>query len=156
MNMKPTPDIRFQADSAKTAAAEMILIPLCLQVERSAYQTALREARAVVEQLQAELPQFTAKGGTLQLGDLGRPQMQKVSELTLQQQSRDEVRLRLEFFIVLNLQQGRFWERAELIAQAIDFVQRFCTKPRDKQTIIYMETARFLDGNASSSASSGN
>jgi hypothetical protein len=147
--MKSSPDIRFQADSAKTAVAEMILIPMCLQVERAAYQTALREARGVVEQFQAELPQFAAKGGTLTLGDLARPQLQKVSELTFQQQSRDEVRLRLEFFLVLNLQQGRFWERAEIIAQAIDFVERFCTKPRDKQTIIYMETARFLDGNAS-------
>ena len=45
-------------------------------------------------------------------------------------------------------------DEAEIIAQAIDFVQRFCTKPRDKQTIIYMETARFLDGNAAATGES--
>lgn len=143
--MMKVQDIRYKADGTKTAKAEVIIVPLWLCIERPTYHTAICEAHNIVEQLQAELPQFTAKGGTLQMGDLGKPQVQKTSELVLEQQSRDEVKLQLEFFLVLTLQQGQFWERAELIALAIDFVQRFCAKPRDKRTIIQMQIARFVD-----------
>jgi hypothetical protein len=143
--MKAIQDIRYKADGAKTATAETVVLPMRLCLERTTHHAATREARSLVEQLQTELPQFAAKGGTLQMGDLERPQIQKTSELILEQESRDEVRLQLEFFLVLTLQQGQFWDRAELIAHAIDFVQRFCAKPREKHTTIQMQTARFLD-----------
>jgi hypothetical protein len=143
--MRAIQDIRYKAEGTKTVTAESIVLPLWLCVERPTHLNATREARSLVEQLQAELPQFTAKGGSLQMGDLGRPQIQKASELVLEQESRDGVRLQLEFYLVLTLQPGQFWERAELIAQAIDFVHRFCAKPRDKHTTIQMQTARFLD-----------
>jgi hypothetical protein len=143
--MKAPRDIRYKADGPKTATAETILLPLSLQVEKPTYQIAMREARNLVEQLQGELQQFAAKGGALQMGNLGKPQVQKTSELVLEQNSNEEVGLQLEFFLVLTLEPGQFWERAELLAQAIDFVQGFCIKPRDRRITIHMQTARFLD-----------
>jgi hypothetical protein len=143
--MKAPQDIRYKADGPKTATTEAIALPLWLHIEKPTHQIAMREARNVFEQLQAELRQFTAKGGVLQMGDLGKPQVQKTSELVLEQQSNEDVKLQLEFFLVLTLEPGQFWERAELIAQAIDFVQRFCVKPRDKRIALHMQTARFMD-----------
>jgi hypothetical protein len=79
------------------------------------------------------------------MGDLGKPQVQKTAELVLEQQSSEDVKLQLEFFIVLTLEPGEFWDRAELIAQAIDFVQRFCVKASDKRITLRMQTARFME-----------
>ncbi len=143
--MKVPQDIRYKADGPKTATAEAIALPLWLHVEKPTHQIATREARGVVEQLQAELRQFNAKGGTMQMGDLGKPQVQKTSELVLEQQSSEDVKLQLDFFIVLTLEPGEFWDRAELIAQAIDFVQRFCVKASDKRITLRMQTARFME-----------
>lgn len=145
--MKAPQDIRYQADGPKTSTTEAVVLPLWLQIDKPTHQIATREARSLVEQLHAELQQFNAKGGVLQIGDLGKPQIQKTSELVLEQQSMEEVRLKLEFFLMLTLtlEPGQFWERAELIAQAIDFIQRFCIKPRDKRISIHMQTARFPD-----------
>ncbi|HZR29835.1 MAG TPA: hypothetical protein VFA71_13740 [Terriglobales bacterium] len=153
--MKTLQDIRYQADGPKTSATEAVVLPLWLQIDKPTHQIATREARSLVESLQAELQQFKAKGGILQMGDLGKPQVQKTSKLVLEQQSNEEVRLQLEFFLVLTLEPGQFWERAELIAQAIDFIQRFCIKPRDKRILIHMQTARFLEEGLKTQASAG-
>lgn len=143
--MKALQDIRYKADGPKTATAEAIALPLLLRVEKPTHQIAMREARNVVEQLQTELRQFALKGAALSIGSLEGPEIQKTSELVLEQQSNEDVKLQLEFFLVLTLEPGQFWDRAELIAQAIDFVQRFCVKPRDKRIALNMQTARMMD-----------
>ena len=91
--MKAPQDIRYQADGPKTSTTGAVVLPLWLQIDKPNHQIATREARNLVEQLQAELQQFNAKGGVLQIGDLGKPQIQKTSELVLEQQSMEEVRL---------------------------------------------------------------
>lgn len=143
--MKAAQDIRYKADGSRAATVESLVLPLWLCVEKPTHHIAVREARSLVEQLQAELSQFVSKGGSLQLGDLGKPQVPKASELILEQESRDEVRLQLDFFLILTINGGGFWERSEVIGQAVDFVQRFCIKPRDKHTIVQMQLARFPD-----------
>jgi hypothetical protein len=143
--MIQTQDIRYNADGTKTANVEVIIFPLTLRIDRSNYHKATNDARSIVEQMQAELLKFTAKGGALQMGDLGKPQIQKTSELVLEHISSDQVRLKLEFFLVLTVQQGQFWDRAELIALAIDFIQRLSYKLCAKYTDIWMQTARFVD-----------
>lgn len=79
------------------------------------------------------------------MGDLARPQVQQNPKLLLEQVSQEGVHLELDFFLVLTIQQGRFWERAEVIAQAIDFIQRFCSSLVEKQSVLQMQTARFWD-----------
>lgn len=138
-------DVRYQATGPRTASAQTVLLPLWLWVKRASYQIAVRDARLLAEQLAAELPQFNPKGAALFLGDFGEPQANSVAELLMDQESRELIRLEVEFCVVLTVQQGHFWERAELIAQAIDFLQRFCQKPRDKYTSIQARAAHFPD-----------
>jgi hypothetical protein len=138
-------DILYNADGTKTANAGVIVFPLWLCIEKPTHHKAICEARSIVEQMQAELLQFTANGGALNMGDLGKPQIQKTSELVLEHVSSDLVRLKLEFFLLLTVQSGQFWDRAELIALAIDFIQRFCARTCSKYTDMEMHTARFVD-----------
>jgi hypothetical protein len=140
-------DIRYNADGTKTAHFDTVIFPLWLCVDSPTYHKVICDARGIVEQLQAEILRFTAKGGTLQMGDLGKPQIQKTSELVLEHISSDQIRLQLEFFLVLTLQKGHFWERAELIGLAIDFIQKFCARTCAKYVDIQMKTARFVDEN---------
>jgi len=138
-------DARFQASGPRTASAQVVLLPQTLWVKRVSYQVAARDARTLAEQLAAELPQFNPRGAALTLTDLGEVRTNGTAELVMDQESRELIRLELDFSVVLTVQHGHFWERAELIAQAIDFLQRFCAKPRDKYTSIQLRTAHFPD-----------
>ncbi len=143
--MQPSPQIRYKADGAKTATLEPLILPLRVQVRRPTYQAALREARKIIDDLSQEVAQFTVKGATLKMGDFGQRYQQKAADLVLAQHAADEVGLDLDFYLLLTFEaRERFWERAELIAEHIDFLQRFCQKPRDKQVILMLEEARFL------------
>src|SRR6478735_2403367 len=138
--MKGPQDILFKGDGAQTAAAETLILPRWIQIERPTHLAAVRDARAVVEQLQKEATQFVVKGAQLKVGELSQRHQQKVSDITLEQQSRDEVKLELNFFLLLKFEGGRaFWERAESIAQHIDFIQKFCQKFKDKHLLVAME-----------------
>ncbi len=142
-------EIRFKADGAKTASLEPLILPLRVQVQRPNYQAAVREARKVIDELGEEVVRLSVKGATLKMGDFGQRYQQKAAELTMEEQSGNEVRLELEFFLLLTFEaRERFWERAELIAQHIDFLQAFCRRPREKHVTLALEEARFLtDGN---------
>jgi hypothetical protein len=153
--MMKVQDIRYKADGARTATTETILLPLSLWIERPNHHAAIRDARDVIHQLQSELPRFAKIGGNLKLGDIGNPAAPKPSELVLEQAGKEEVRLELGFFVVLALEQDQFWPRAELIAQAIDFVQSFCARSRDKHTVLQMQTAQLLDTNQPKPALTG-
>src|SRR4051794_35507446 len=142
--MKGLQDTRYKGDGVQTTATETLIFPLWIQVERPSHQAAVREARAVVEQLEKEAAQFVVKGATLKVGELSQRQQQKVSDITLEQQGRDEVKLELNFFLLLKFEAGgSFWERAELIAQHIDFIQKFCQKFKDKHLIVATDKAQF-------------
>ncbi len=143
--MQPPLGIRYRADGAKTASLEPLVLPLRVQVKSSSYQMAVREARKTIDELADEVSRFTVKGATLRMGDFGHRYQQKAAELTLEQQSGNEVRLDLDFYLLLTFEaRERFWERAELIAQHIDFLQEFCQRPRDKKVVLTLEEARFL------------
>jgi hypothetical protein len=143
--MQASPEIRYNADGAKTATLEPLILPLRVQVRAPNYQAAIREARKVIDELAEEVARFTLKGAALKMGDFGQRYQQKAAGLILEQQSSNEVRLELDFYLLLTFEvRERFWERAELIARHIDFVQEFCQRPRGKQVIVTPEEARFL------------
>lgn len=152
--MQPPLGIRYKADGAKTASLEPLVLPLRVQVEHSSYEAAVREARKTIDELAEAAGRFVVKGATLKMGDFGHRYQQKAAELTLEQQAGDKVRLELDFYLLLTFEaRERFWERAELIAQHIDFLQEFCQRPRDKQVLLTLEEARFLAEGGSGSPS---
>jgi hypothetical protein len=133
----------FHADGQKTATSEQVIMPMRVSVERPTQQGAVTAARSVVEQLAGVVPNFKPKGAMLALADLAAPGKESRSELFLEQQDHDRARLQLAFSLILRIDQGQFWEHAEVIAQAIDFVHGFCSRQKDRTLMVSLDTLLF-------------
>lgn len=143
------PDIRFQAKGPETARVDRLLLPLRIFVSRSTSEQALGEARRVVEQLRQAAEQFTIEGARLSVRDLASVWGKYAAEWKINQTSKKEAKLELLFFAILTIEANKdFWSRAVIIARLIDFLQRFCQQPREKDIDVVAEKAIVLDEEA--------
>jgi hypothetical protein len=143
--MLKSQDIRYKADGPLTASIGKILFPLWALIKRPTSEQALKEAKRMVEQLSKEAEQTGIPGGGLVVCDFGIPYHRQNARITIEQASRKEVVLHCEFFAVLSFEtSGDFWTRAEIISRHLDFLQRFCSQPREKDVDVYAERAKFL------------
>lgn len=137
--MKSSATRMFHADGQSTAVAPELVLPVSLSIERADYASAMRDARAVFEQLLAALPHFKAPaGGVLVMNDPAVRNPDGAAELALEQDGQNKVRLQLEFSVQLKISDGSFWDRAQAIAEAIDYVQSLCARPKDKAIVLQL------------------
>jgi hypothetical protein len=116
-------DIRYTADSAATASAASVLLPVRILVRRPTSEQALTEARQVVEQFRRLAERAEAPGGHLALGDLAASFEKHSGRLTVEQRSKKEVQLELEFLAIVTFSGTRdFWGRATVVAWATDLI----------------------------------
>ncbi|MBA4148961.1 MAG: hypothetical protein H0X66_12665 [Verrucomicrobia bacterium] len=138
-------DIRYKADGPLTASIGTILLPLWALIKRPTSEQALKEAKRLVDQLAKESEQTGILGGKLTICDFSAPYHTQAARISIEQSSKKEVTLRCDFFAVLAFDSiGDFWSRADIISRHVDFLQRFCLAPRDKDIEVYAERAKFL------------
>lgn len=136
--MKSSATRMFQADGQATAVAPELVLPVSLSIERADYASAMRDARAVFEQLLAALPLFKAPAGAVLVMNDPAVRNPDGAELALEQDGQNKVRLQLEFSVQLKISDGSFWDRAQAIAEAIDYVQSLCARPKDKAIVLQL------------------
>jgi hypothetical protein len=138
-------DVRYTAESAVTAAAASVLLPVCVIVWRPTTEQALGEARQVVEQFRLLCEKVQRPGGSLTVGDLAASFEKHSGRLTVQQYSKKEVQLELEFLAVVGFSGPvDFWGRAAHLAWAVDVVQGFCVRSWPKRVKVVARRGRFL------------
>jgi hypothetical protein len=138
-------DIRYTADSAATAGAAKILLPVRVIAWRPTTEQALTEARQVVEQFRLLCDTAQHAGGQLTLGDLATSFEKHSGRLTVQQYSKKEVQLELEFLAVVGFSgPADFWGRAAVVAWGADVVQGFCLRSWPKGVKVIARRGKFL------------
>ena len=139
-------DIRYSAGSSATASAASVLLPIRVLAWRPTAELALGEARRVVEQFRLLCERATHPGGSLTTGDLATPFEGHSGRLTVQQYSKKEVLLELEFLAVVGFSgPADFWARAAVLAWAADAVQEFCLQAWPKGVRVFARRGRFLN-----------
>ena len=123
--MKPSPDIRYQAEAAATVAAERVLFPLDFAVRKPTHGAALAAARTVIGQLEAEAAQ-------LKVGDFDI----QANSVRFEVEPKGSVLLQLSCTLALRLPAGTdFWNRAEAVTRTLDLIQRYCTPAKDSSDV---------------------
>jgi hypothetical protein len=123
--MKPSPDVRYQAEAAATVAAERVLFPLDLAVRKPTHGVALAAARTVIGQLETEAAQ-------LKVGDFDI----QANSVRFEVEPKGSVLLQLSCTLALRLSAGTdFWNRAEAVTRTLDLIQRFCTPAKDTSDV---------------------
>src|SRR5581483_6397247 len=106
-------DIRFSATGHETGKAVRILLPLSVRISRPTGQEALLEAKRIVEHFRQAAGETEFSGARMAPSDLAASIGKQAAELTIEQDPKRGVRLRLLFSGVLTLTPGAdFWARA--------------------------------------------
>ncbi len=143
--MLMTPDMRYTADSATTAAAASVLFPIRIIARRPNSEQALTEARQIVEEFRLLAERSHAPGGRLTLADLAATFEKHSGRLTLAQRSKKEVQLELEFLAIVSFANtDDFWGRASTLAWAADQIQAFCVRSWPKGVWVMARRGRFV------------
>lgn len=131
--MFSTPDIRFRASGQQTIRARCIFFPVRVRVSRPSGALALGEARSVVAQFRQAAEQVKNHATRLSVPGIEEPGGNPAVELAIEQGSKKEVRLEFTFVMSLGLDEAAdFWDRADAIAAATDFLQGLSQQPREK------------------------
>jgi hypothetical protein len=139
-------DIRFTANSASTASAARLILPVRVLARHASHQQALAAARGVFDAFAKHLLSARHEGGALSLGELTVPVADAAPGLlTIQQRSPKEAQVEVEFMAVLQFTGPTdFWRRAEVVVWAVDFVQSFSQRAWPKGTWVIPRRGRFL------------
>jgi hypothetical protein len=137
-------DIRYTADAATTASTPRLLLPLRVRVRRPTCAEALAEVRTVVDQFRLLAERAETLGGRLQVADLAASTDKPAGNLSFQKVTKKEVLLELEFLAVVGFASvGDFWNRASVVAWALDLVQQFCLRSWSRGVEVDALRARF-------------
>ena len=150
MSFSPA-DIRYSAGSSETAAAASVVLPVRVIAWRPTAAHALAEARQVVEQFRRLCGDARHPDGDLSTGDMAATFEKHSGRLTVQQYTKKEVQLELEFLAVVGFRgPADFWGRAVVLAWAADLVQGFSLRVWPKGVKVFARRGRFLNEAAAS------
>jgi hypothetical protein len=137
--MYKTPDIRFEATYADTAAG-YIVFPISIMVTQSSATKALVEAKRVIESFCRSITEITIVKGYFKQCSLPEMRDDWPAKIIVHQSSKNEVKLTLGYAGLLTFQdEADFWERASAIAVCIDAIQEFCLRNHGKNIEVSVE-----------------
>jgi hypothetical protein len=140
----------YEANAVLTTNGTEILFPLSLLIKRHSTQAAFKDAKNIIEKLQTEIENNPIRIGDLQVPALENDTCGRQTLISVIQESKNSVRLRIRFFAVLSLGQiGHFWQRTEVISQYLDFIKTIPEINLGKDISLSLQTAIFSSENNS-------
>jgi hypothetical protein len=115
------PKAIYATTVALTSSTEKVLFPLQLVIKRNSVQSAIAEAKSMIEAAGAEVDRYLLSGSQLQVLELN--DTSDKAFLTITPESKNTIQLQIDFFVELSIEQScEFWQQIEIIAKCLDFL----------------------------------